>query len=817
MKPIASDSFKWHRSGHCWRFHSAAHPTWRVESVGALLEVDGKPLRLSAAGSVTRSAAPPVADALGGRFSTRLVATFASPSLRWEIQYEHARDGSHLICRARLTNLGRTPLRISRCYLMAVERSAGGRVYLGNRLDQGLIYLFKYHSSTIRRSAGRYELNPMALAGSDCAVKRLMDAGGRHAAHDLCMLYNPADSAVLLAGALSFRQAPARQVLTADRRQGVTEWLAGFDFLGQPLAPGRSFDTDELLVTFNDNPYRALENWAEQVQLLNRPRLSRQIPVGWVGWSWVDLQSARETASAQAVVLENARAIRKRLKGFSVNYLWISLLNIKDQLPGNWLEFDRKYFPGGFPAVLRRLRALGFKPGLWVAPFWMFRDAVRVNRDQVLKRPDGTPLTLQFHWPYTNIKPADGGKTHAVHMLDGSHPGALRYMREVFRTYRRMGVRYYMLDFLGGTMNVALHDLKLTWRAAEQKLMRTIRAAAGRDTFLLSAVGSNMMYLGSVDSMRVNVDYGEGRPFYPPYRDFYNATFALHDTSASNHLNLLQNAAATYFVDRRLYIQNYNTLTVDQPIPRSSAEITATLFGMSGSSLTLGDDLRRIAPERLELIKKCLPRTDRAPFPADLFTSVGPGKYPRILLHHIQKRWERYTVAAVFNLDQTPYAQRLTAEILGLASRTKYWVYDFWNGAYLGGGRDAWTCHVPPHSVRLLRFTPARTHPWLLSTDMHIQQGNVEVTDLRWSPRRMILSGALTRPVGESGNLFVLMPPGFRLVNHEGHWLVKDVRDGAVVIRREIVFRKSHERWAMRFAPLAEDLPPTAASNGDHI
>ena len=78
----------------------------------------------------------------------------------------------------------------------------------------------------------------------------------------------------------------------------------------------------------------------------------------------------------------------------------------------------------------------------------------------------------------------------------------------------------------------------------------------------------------------------------------------------------------------------------------------------------------------------------------------------------------------------------------------------------------------------------------------------MEITRLKWDAENMLLSGTATRPQGETGNLFVLMPPGYRLVNHEGHWLMKDSRDGCVVIRKELHFSKEKMSWRMTFEEL---------------
>jgi hypothetical protein len=66
----------------------------------------------------------------------------------------------------------------------------------------------------------------------------------------------------------------------------------------------------------------------------------------------------------------------------------------------------------------------------------------------------------------------------------------------------------------------------------------------------------------------------------------------------------------------------------------------------------------------------------------------------------------------------------------------------------------------------------------------------------------MTLSGVATRPRGESGNLYFLMPPRYRVPRHEGLWLMKDKRDGVVIVRKAIRFTEPEASWALRFAPL---------------
>jgi len=77
----------------------------------------------------------------------------------------------------------------------------------------------------------------------------------------------------------------------------------------------------------------------------------------------------------------------------------------------------------------------------------------------------------------------------------------------------------------------------------------------------------------------------------------------------------------------------------------------------------------------------------------------------------------------------------------------------------------------------------------------------VEVEELHWDEKSMRLSGKVTRPVGETGNLFFLMPRKMRVLNTEGLWLMKELDDMNLIIRKEIKFTREHETFEIFFEP----------------
>jgi len=694
---------------------------------------------------------------------------FEDPALRWEVRFKRSRNGEKLTVESTVANTGDEAVILGPVDLISIDPAVGGRVVLAGTPSQFTV--FKQQMWNTR-------------------VQSLTSDNGAHASQFIGHLYSPSAARVLSANFVTIDRMVGTHHFNYDAETGSLAYRACCRLRGHVLAPGARLKSETLVVRAYDDPYKPLEDWAKALERRYKPALDPKTTVGWLGWSWVDCLSEREE-TPEAVTLGNARAIRERLPGFDFDYIWISQTNLHGMKPGNWLTFNKEHYPGGFEKLVPELKKFGIKLGLWIAPFWAFEgsEAFKANPDSLIRGRDGRVLTTETKWEFIQSRNRARDK-FVLTKLDGSHPAALNYIRKVFTAYRKLGIRYYMLDFLGSPAGPkrAMWGGKMTASESDRALMLAIREAAGPDTHLLTAVGSTPCYVGATDAARVSTDYGEGRPLYPPFHCLFNATYVVHDNHFGFAPKFLQNAASTWFTHRRLWINDYNVMTVDKPVPRNIAEITTTVFGLSGSPIMIGDDMRTISEERLRLIRLCLPRTDEMARPVDLFEHVQPDDYARILALPVKTAWDSYALLAVFNLDGV--SKRTTVELprLGLGEKGRYAVYDFWNEEYQGEATGSLTAEVPPNSCKLYRIAKARRHPWLLSTNMHIQQGLLEVPELRWDAKSLELSGKVTRPRGESGSLLFLMPDGFRLSNHEGHKLMKDGRENTVIIRKDFEF-----------------------------
>jgi len=779
-------SFELDRSRGRWSLLGDPEKGVGLRNAACALVVNGRKTLLGVGGELRFEEAAAIDDGLGKRSAVAACCRLDWFGVEWTVTFEVFPDAPLAFVQATVRNVGRSPVALGRCSLLLVDGNDGAELQLGPEPGQQTV--FHCNCTPITQH-----------------VKRLASDGGRHDDTPMCHIFNPASNRTFNAAFLTFDRAEVRYELRYAADDGRIGCDAYCDFEGLQLAPGKSVASEKLMVHVSEGPYETLELWADFVNRIYDPPIPEEALVGWLGWAWVD---GFTTELPESLVERNTAAIRRRLKGFDVDYVWISIANLKDGLPGNWLRFNDEKFPRGMEHSLGIMKERGFKPGFWMAPFWVTEgaDGLQENWDNLLQNPDGTPRQARtWLWAY---KAPEDDKPY-LYCLDGSHPDTVKYLTRVMTAYRGMGVRYFMIDFLHGGVpdkTDRYHD-KTMVRGAQvyRNALLALREAAGPDIHLLPATGAAMRNIGIANSSRIGADYGEGRHLQPRFKS-YPATYEINgaERSASTpHRNCLQNVAATYFTHRRLWLNNVNVLTVDKPISRNEAEISATLFGMSGSPIMLGDDIDFMHEERLAMIKKLLPRPRGTAFPVDLFQRVYPEDYARVLQARIEKPWGRWSVLAVFNLDDDPTRIELTAKELGLKQRGKYRAFDFWNERYCGCFSKTLSIDVPGFSCRVLRLEEAKPHPWLLSTDMHIRQGELELEDVAWDKASSVLSGVAVRPAGETGALYIVAPEGWKPVDYQGLWVARDARDKSLVIRKQLEFEDAPAAWEIAFEMIA--------------
>jgi hypothetical protein len=704
---------------------------------------------------------------------------FTEPPLIWTVHFQWLSDRPALIISSTLLNQGKQPIKLGRCHL-ADTNNPTSEVRFGAHPENAAALLTK------------------GMGSPAWSTKSLTSSPEPLVSKTFAQWFSPGSGPALQFGFVTFDRAETVIESKWDKARQTPVVSAWNDFNGFELAAGAAVDSEQLRIGLEPDPLAAMDAWADAVYEFYHPPIWPQQVAGWVGWAWVDPFFVEKY---EDMVRRNTLAIRNRLKldENDVGYVWVSVGNIKDILPGNWLEWSYDAFPSGPEALHQELDSLKFRWGLWCGFFWLsarLTDKVERLKDALLQY-QGKPLTI----PHRDLG--------LMYALDPSHPKTHEFIREVFSTYRRWGVRYYMLDFLdcmtGATPNTHPNDgyfdkSKIDGPEAWREGLRVIRQTVTDDTYLLGSTGPALSEVGLANAVHLGNDYGDGRPLYGPKKGFYPGTFVINNPRWwTSHYAALVTMGAYSFIHRKLMIADTGSvMTIDKPIALNDAQITITFFGINGSQLMMGDDIDRMDEGRMRMIRMVFPRLPQAPRALDLFDKAELD-YPQMFHLPVEREWDRWDLLAIFNLGDETLAKTVPFPRLGLDPSAPYAVWDFWNTRFQGVVQGSVSIEVPPRSVKLLRIARDREHPWLLSTDLHVRQGQAEIEDCRWDEASMTLTVRAQRPTGHDGSIYVRAPKGLALAEPQGLWLARDGRDNSLIIRKPLAFEGTPVEVQMRF------------------
>lgn len=277
---------------------------------------------------------------------------------------------------------------------------------------------------------------------------------------------------------------------------GVTDLEARCLWENTPLAPEETRSLPPLLLGAGPVGMAALMNeYAAMVAAAmgGAPPRSRAVPAetGWCSWYHY---YGTET---EADILDNVRtlaatpALRERLRVVQIDDGWNLPHPGHPRVWGDWQAGAK--FPRGMRAVADDIRAGGFAPGLWLAPFSV-DPASRLRRDH----PD---------WLVRDAATGEPADFWGVHALDLSHPGAQNFVSDTFRrVFDDWGFEYVKIDFLTHAVQPGLrHDPTITTAAAYRRGLSLIREVAG-DRFVLCCGAPLGPSVGLCDGMRIGYD-----------------------------------------------------------------------------------------------------------------------------------------------------------------------------------------------------------------------------------------------------------------------------------------------------------------------
>ncbi|HWV65807.1 glycoside hydrolase family 36 protein, partial [Chitinophaga sp.] len=437
------------------------------------------------------------------------------------------------------------------------------------------------------------------------------------------------------------------------------------------LQPGETWHLEEFMAI--SGPDReALYDKLTAAIAKHHPRLKHEpVPMGWCSWY----------CFGPGVTAKNVADNTDWIAGHLPQLKYIQVDDGYQPWMGDWMSKGNA-FGGDVQNVLNEIKQKGLEPAIWVAPF------VASPQSQLFKNHPDWFVKDEQGLPLRSDKIGFGGwRLGPWYVLDGTHPQVQAFFTELFSRMRKeWGCTYFKLDAnYWGAMHGGVHyDKNATRIEAYRRGMAAILKGTG-DAFVLGCNHPIWASLGLIHGSRSSMDtWRKWEAFRNIGREnllrgWQNGRLWWNDPDCI----LLTDGGATDIMD-----QAGNKVNAQQrptgPTENEYLFHAATVYA-SGGMLLSGDDLTKITPARLEILKKLIPPTGiAARFENEAFT-VGTITLPN------------QVVFAVFNWGEQAVERRIKLP------KGTYRLVNKWTGEELGNFKEEYVIRsLPLHSALLI-------------------------------------------------------------------------------------------------------------------
>ena len=273
-----------------------------------------------------------------------------------------------------------------------------------------------------------------------------------------------------------------------------------YDFGRKMIMPGETIELGSIYLA-KGRTHELLHRYFREIRDTAQTRVPEENVRGWCSWYYY------YTKISPQIIRKNIDALRRARDDHGARIDFVQIDDGYQRAVGDWLE-NTSQFEGQMRRLSDEIRAAGFQPGLWIAPFVATKKSklLTVHPEYALRDEHGRRIVagFNFFWP---------GRYY--YGLDITNPRFDEYLRRVIRTVvGEWGFPYLKCDFLfGGCLRGGTHhDLSLSRAEVLRKGMETIREVAEQSTservFLVGCGMPLSTGIGTVDAMRVGPDTG---------------------------------------------------------------------------------------------------------------------------------------------------------------------------------------------------------------------------------------------------------------------------------------------------------------------
>ncbi|MFA6134060.1 MAG: glycoside hydrolase family 36 protein [Phycisphaerae bacterium] len=531
---------------------------------------------------------------------------------------------------------------------------------------------------------------------------------------------------------------------------------------GQWVEPAGQLVGQWVLVDFDPDTFAAIDRYTTALKAVHRPVVEKRLvphrPTVWCSWYYYGEGVTQAEMEANLATLE-----RRPLP--------VDVLQIDDSWETRWGEWYPNEDWPDLKRVTRRMKKLGYVPGIWTTPaLGEQRGRLRHRYPHwLLKLRDGTPARFVM-----------GGNNF---ILDPTHPEVQEFLETLYhRLADEYGFRYFKVDFLRcvSVPGACYHDRTKNRAQAFRMAVEAIRRGIGPESYLDICGGLFGPSIGLADAQRTGSDVhsfwlepppGEEADGYGPFTIKQNTLrFWMND--------LWDNDPDALMVRRRS--EAYRGEKLSLGLLNDIEAMTSTLNQyLGGGMVCFTENLTEVEDDRLMLLRHCSPSIGSAARPRDCFEGR---RFPAIFDTAVQPRaagLEPWHTVSVINWHSQPrtFRLKLGREILGdFAESAGQFRLSAFQGKWtrvVEAGAEVEIGPIPPHGCEVIRVAAHRAgKAALVRTDGHFSMGGREIVTWRGGKEAIRIVLDWRWPVGlelvvapPAGKAFAEAgPDGFRTV-----------------------------------------------------
>lgn len=169
---------------------------------------------------------------------------------------------------------------------------------------------------------------------------------------------------------------------------------------------------------------------------------------------------------------------------------------------GDWLDY-RERFPNGFEPIIKRIKSLGYKPGIWLSPF-AINPGTKLHDyhpDWFLKGTDHGHFDGRLSSPFDSVLDSID-----LEVLDPTNSEVLEYLKKVLLHFKELGFELFKLDFTYPVCLTGNYSKPVTRAQALRSGFEFTRKALGDDSLILTCITQLSPIVGIADYVRTGID-----------------------------------------------------------------------------------------------------------------------------------------------------------------------------------------------------------------------------------------------------------------------------------------------------------------------